>query len=91
MNHLNIDDNTIDKIIQMNGEGILFSLEQNIENIKEIIIYLEEIGIKPINELLIHEIDFFLKDPKEVKELLKKDNIELINNINDDYICIEEL
>ena len=85
---LNIDENTLKKIIEQNSESIIYTLETNKESIKKIIDYIKKIGIKPINELLIYEFDFFLMDINEIKNKL---NNELIEDINNDYICVEEL
>lgn len=85
---LNIDENTLNRIIEQNSESIIYTLETNKEKIKEIIDYLKKIEIKPINELLIYEFDFFLMDINTIKNKLNK---EIIENINDDYIYIEEL
>lgn len=85
---LNIDENTLKKIIEQNGEAIIYTLETNKKDIKEIIDYIKKIGVKPINELLIYEFDFFLMDIDSIKNKL---NNELIENINNDYICVEEL
>ena len=88
LKELNIDKNTLNRIIEQNSESIIYTLETNKESIKEIIDYLKKIGIKPINELLIYEFDFFLMDINEIKNKL---NNELIENINNDYICVEDL
>ena len=85
---LNIDENTLNRIIEQNSESIIYTLETNKESIKEIIDYIKKIGIKPINELLTYEFDFFLMDINEIKNRL---NNELIEDINNDYICVEEL
>lgn len=85
---LNIDENTLKKIIEQNGEAIIYTLETNKKDIKEIIDYIKKIGIKPINELLIYEFDFFLMDINKIKNKL---NNELIEDINNDYISVEEL
>ena len=83
-----IDENTLKRITEINGESIIYTIETNKENISEIIDYLKKIGVKPINELLIYEFDFFLMDINEIKNRL---NNELIEDINNDYICVEEL
>lgn len=83
-----IDENTLKRITEINGESIIYTIETNKENISEIIDYLKKIGVKPINELLIYEFDFFLMDIDSIKNKL---NNELIENINNDYICVEEL
>lgn len=85
---LNIDENTLNRIIEQNSESIIYTLETNKEDIKEIIDYLKKIGIKPINELLIYEFDFFLMDINTIKNKLNK---EVIEDINNDYISVEEL
>jgi hypothetical protein len=83
-----IDENTLKRITEINGESIIYTIETNKENISEIIDYLKKIGVKPINELLIYEFDFFLMDIDSIKNKL---NNELIENINNDYICVEDL
>lgn len=85
---LNIDENTLNRIIEQNSESIIYTIETNKESIKEIIDYLKKIGIKPINELLIYEFDFFLMDINSIKNKL---NNEVIENINNDYIYVEDL
>jgi hypothetical protein len=85
---LNINENTLNRIIEQNSESIIYTLETNKESIKEIIDYLKKSGIKPINELLIYEFDFFLMDINTIKNKLNK---EVIENINNDYISVEEL
>lgn len=88
---LGIKKDTIDKIIDINGDAITLSLESNEENITNIINYLKQIGIKNVEQLLIYEIDFFLQDIEEVKEKLKKEDYEKIFYINSDWYYIETL
>jgi len=86
---LNIDENILKRIIDINDESIIYTIENNLNEIKTSIDYLNKIGIKPINELLIYEIDYLI-EPERIKQI-KKDNTELINSINNDYIYIENI
>ena len=86
-----INEDLLSEIIRHNGEAIVFSLESKKENINRIINYLESIGIKNIDELLKYEIDLFLRDLSSVKKMIQPDNIDLINSINDDCICVEDI
>ena len=88
LKELNINENTLNRIIEQNSESIIYTLETNKKSIKEIIDYLKKSGIKPINELLIYEFDFFLMNINTIKNKLNK---EVIENINNDYISVEEL
>ena len=86
-----INEDLLSEIIRHNGEAIVFSLESKKESINRIINYLESIGIKNIDELLKYEIDIFLRDLSSVKKMIQPDNIDLINSINDDCICVEDI
>ena len=88
---LGISKKTIDEIIDINGEAIICAIERNEENITNIISYLKQIGIKNTEQLLTYEIDFFLKDFEEVKEILKKEDYEKIFYVNSDWSYIETL
>ena len=86
-----INEDLLSEIIRHNGEAIVFSLESKKESINRIINYLESIGIKNIDELLKYEIDIFLRDLSSVKKMIQPDNIDLINSINDDCACFEDI
>lgn len=88
---LGINQETINKIIETNSESISMSFECNQENITNIINYLRYIGIKNIDQLLIYEVDFFLKDFEEVKKIIRREDLETIYNINKDWTYIEEI
>ena len=86
-----INEDLLSEIIRHNGEAIVFSLESKKESINRIINYLESIGIKNIDELLKYEIDIFFHDLSSVKKMIQPDNIDLINSINDDCACFEDI
>lgn len=88
---LGINKNSLEKIINHNGEAIYFSIESNVENITNIINYLKSINIKNIDELLIYEIDFFLNNYEDIKNKITKYDIDKINNINNDCTYIENI
>ena len=89
LKELGINNNTIERIINNNSESIIFTIENNIENIREIINYMKQIGIYNIDELLVYEIDYFLLDINILKE--KINNQEIIDNINNDCTYIEKI
>jgi len=86
---LGFNNETINKILEINGDTISLSFECNEENITNIINYLKKIGIKNIDQILIYEVDFFLNNFEEVKR--KINNYEIIDNINEDYAYVENL
>lgn len=88
---LGIKQQTIDRIIELNSGAIIITFECNQENITNIINYLKYVGIKNIEDLLIYEVDFFLKDFEEVKKLIRMEDRETIYNINQDWINIEDI
>ena len=89
--NLRINEENLNKIIEINDEAIILSIECNEENITNIINYLRYIGIKNIEDLLIYEIDFFLNDFEEIKKKLRRENAIDIYNINTNYTYIEKL
>lgn len=89
--NLGIDKETIDEIIEKNGNAIIPSFEYNEEKITNIINYLKYVGIKNIRELLIYEVDLFLRDFDKIKRKIRVEDFETIYNINGDYTYIEEI
>lgn len=89
--NLGISEETLNKIIEVNGNAIILSIECNEESITNIINYLKYIGIKNIEDLLIYEIDFFLNDFEEIKKKLRRENVMDIYNINMDFTYIEKI
>ena len=88
---LGIKQETIDRIIELNSGAIIITFECNQEKITNIIKYLKYVGIKNIDDLLIYEVDFFLKDFEEVKRKIRIEDYETIYNINQDWAYIEEI
>ena len=75
-----------------NDEGVIDLIKIECENVKEIIRYLKEIGIKRVDELLLGYIELFLKDAEIVKKTFNKYNIsEVVEFINADVSYIENI
>lgn len=64
-----IGEEVIIQIRKNNEASVLFDLEANAENIKEVIAYLKEIGIQVIEDLLLTQIDIFLHTKEELEKL----------------------
>jgi hypothetical protein len=66
----------------------IFRIEEY--NVKEVINYFKEIGIKPIEELILYKIEIFTKDIEIVKEAFNKYNIkDIVSLINEDITNID--
>ena len=75
-----------------NDEGVIDLIKIECENVKEIIRYLKEIGIKRVDELLLGYIELFLKDEEIIKKTFNKYNIsEVVEFINADVSYIENI
>lgn len=73
-------------------DGVIDLIEIECENIKDVIKYLKEIGIKNIDELMLGYIELFLKDVEEVKKAFDKFDIpDVVNAINNDVTYIENI
>ena len=73
-------------------EAILDVVEMEEDNVIEVIDYLQEIGIKYIDSLMIYDIGLFTTDINKVKEAFEKQNIpEFVRDINDDIVNIDRL
>ena len=82
----------INNIIKINGENTYADLCFNAEDATNIINYLKEIGIQPIEELLIYKIDIFFMNLIAIKGYaLKKKINELVDLVNEDFSNIDLL
>ena len=81
-----ISDDTINSIIEHNGEGIVLSFLSNKDSICEIIRYFKSIGIIDISSLLIYKVDLFLEDIEVIK---KKITWDFVGAINNDFTVID--
>lgn len=87
----NISQNTIDKLYEKYPSQ-LFNLNCNQDDCIEIIEYLRSIGIKPIEEILINNIELFYESKKDIVKKFDEQNInELVEKINSDPIIIYTL
>lgn len=94
MNFLNLDEcyvDVYDRIKKHNGDAAFSDLLLNQENAKQVITYLQNVGIKPIYELLIYEIDIFNTNINILKDYFEKNGVSnVVNSVNNDYFTIEE-
>ncbi len=92
LKEIDISNNTISKIITENQESSLYNLSCNKDNCIKIILYMREIGIKNIEELLIYETNYFKLTFTEFIKKISRFNIPLlVDGINNDYTYIELL
>ena len=81
---------TIDSI--KDNPTIEYNLSVNIKDVKDIIIYLASLNINNIDNILLYDPDLFIETKKDIEERFNKKNIiELVNLINDDYENIDLL
>lgn len=78
-----ISDEIIKKIKLNNSAQTIMAAEWNIERVVSSLEFLEKIGIKQINKILINRFDILLRGRENLEKIIKeskKDNIvELIN------------
>lgn len=94
MNFLKLDEcyvDVYDRIKKHNGDAAFSDLLLNQENAKKVISYLQNVGIKPIYELLIYEIDIFNTNVNVLRDRFEKNGVSyVVNLVNNDYFTIEE-
>lgn len=94
MNFLKLDEcyvDVYDRIKKHNGDAAFSDLLLNQENAKKVISYLQNVGIKPIYELLIYEIDIFNTNVNVLRDCFEKNGVSyVVNLVNNDYFTIEE-
>lgn len=92
LEELGISSSVIDKIIEINGDSIIYDFNNSSKNIIEIINYLKDIGVKNIDGLLIEETDLFFKQYEDIKFKIEKFGVkEAVLGINNDLIFIEDI
>ncbi len=78
-----ISNEIIQKVISNNSEQTCMAAEWNIERVVSSLNYLEEIGIKQINKVLINRFDILLRGrenlEKSIKDSKKENIVDLIN------------
>ena len=86
-----ISKGTIDKISE--NKSLEYTLWCNLDDCKQIIEYLQSIGIMDIDELLIFKPGIFVETKEDIETLFNKNgNInELVNLINDNYTNMDLL
>ena len=86
-----ISKKTIDKISE--NHSLEYNLWCNLDDCKQIIEYLQSIGIMDIDNLLIYKPDIFVETKEDIETLFnKKMSInEFVNLINDNYTNIDLL
>lgn len=86
-----INKSTIDYMNQIYDDNNLYNLSCNDENCLKIVEILKQIGVKidVIENLLMCELDLFLKTCSEFVDILRYvDIVKFVNSINDDYLTI---
>ena len=87
-----ISDNTVDELNNTLFDSMLFNIDNNELEIKKIINYFNEIGIKCIDELLLYDIELFLLPFSQVKDKFEKHDVaKLVEMINNDYEMISQI
>ena len=85
-----ISDDTIKKIVENNSSQCLFNLECNQDDCLKIIVFMRNIGIKTIDELLIQIPEIFIQSVNEfMKKLARYDILEVIRDVNENPLLIE--
>ena len=89
---IGVGKNLIEKLMKNLEYDEVLCLACNHENVKKIIDFFKNIGIRNIDELLLNRYYIFLKDSDSI--INKFDNIDLVNivlKINDSYEYIDEI
>lgn len=92
LKEIGIDENTILEIENNNPKSSIIDLSCNNINCLKIVLYLKEIGISNIENLLINKIDLFKMNYQELVKRFSKFNIPVfVDLINDDIEVIENI
>lgn len=80
-----VSDDVIEDIISNNKDIVINDLVYNQDNVVMILNYLQELGIKNINDILVEKIDFFFRNIDLVKEHFNRyDKDVIVKLINKD-------
>lgn len=80
-----ISEDIVKKIENNNSKQTLLDAEWNIERVVSSIIFLDKIGIKNLNKILINRFDIVLRGEKSLNESFEKiGKKKLVNLINKD-------
>ena len=86
-----ISDETIKKMIENNSQQCLFNLECNQDECLKIIQFMNNIGIKTVDELLIQVPEIFIQSLSLfMKKLARYNILEVIKTVNDEPLLIEK-
>ena len=89
---IGVDDSTIDKMIDNLGYDVVLNMACNYRDIKSNLDYLKEIGISNIGNILIHYGDDLNDLPFNFqKYFMKRDILQLVKLINENYIYFKEI
>ena len=84
-----ITEDIIKKIEINNSEHTLLCAEWNMERVVSSVLYLKEIGIKPINKILINRFDIVLRGEDNLKKSFEKLGLQnIVDKINNDITNI---
>lgn len=85
-----ISDETIKSMLDNNSHQCLFNLECNQDECLRIIIFMKNIGIKTVDDLLINLPEIFIGTLSVfMKKLARYDILEVIRVVNDEPLLIE--
>lgn len=91
LKNANISDATISYINNNFSSNDIIALSDNSDECLKIISYFRKIGLTRIEDLLINETYIFLKlYNRLIDKLSKYDIVSLVNDVNEDYTCIEK-
>ena len=89
---IGVDDNTIEKMVNILGYDIVLNMACNHELVNKNIQLLKSVGINNIEQLLLNREYIFLKDNDFIKNCLSKYNLQpIVPLINEDYSVIDEI
>lgn len=91
--NLNIDNDVIEEVISHNGGSILTDIDGFNNNVRNNLIFLKELGINCINELLIYKMDIFFINYTDLKQKVinLKDLGDFVDKVNEDFFNIDEI
>jgi len=89
--NIGIKQETIDKMIEKNGEIIISNLDHNYKNVYKMINIMSIFKIEDINNLLINYTPIFTVDYENAINALSKTNKQTIEEINEDPAILFEI
>ena len=86
------DKELVEKLNEKYDTTIIATMNINKNKVIAIIDYFKEIGIKPIDDLLLARPEIFLNDLEFIKKIFAINNLEeTVNKINEDITYIDKI